>query len=290
MTEYYQLKVNATSIMASVIICLANNQKFNFSKYILDNMVRNLEAGVKFFMFSIFVQVFVNHQLSDMSHHKKIFVTPSLTKKVFDNIKRKGKIFSGIITPLFATMIVQAPKDIGDGSEVPTDTVRSTACLPDDTIFEEMARMGAKNTAWNEFSSTMASAIICLANNKKFNFSKYILDNMVLDLEKAKTSQTKEIANLKKIVKKLERKKKSRTSGLKRMYKGRIDKIDANGDLSLIDKTTQDQRRMNEEDLFRVNDLDGDEVIMDVIVELEKPLKKKDQIALDEKVARKLEA
>nr|GEY48761.1 zinc finger CCCH domain-containing protein 18 [Tanacetum cinerariifolium] len=34
--------------MASAIICLANNQKFNFSKYILDNLKKNLEAGVPF--------------------------------------------------------------------------------------------------------------------------------------------------------------------------------------------------------------------------------------------------
>ncbi|GJS19714.1 hypothetical protein Tco_0448346 [Tanacetum coccineum] len=30
-----------------------------------------------------------------------------------------------------------------------------------------------KDTAWNEFSSAMASAIICLATNQKFNFSKF---------------------------------------------------------------------------------------------------------------------
>nr|GEX09830.1 hypothetical protein [Tanacetum cinerariifolium] len=45
---------------------------------------------------------------------------------------------------------------------------------------------------------------------------------------------------------------------------GRIAKIDANEDLSLINETAQDQRRMNEEDLFKVNDLDGDEVIVDI--------------------------
>nr|GEW49206.1 hypothetical protein [Tanacetum cinerariifolium] len=41
----------------------------------------------------------------------------------------------------------------------------------------------AKTTSWNEFSSTLASAIICLANNQKFNFSKYILDNLKKNLE-----------------------------------------------------------------------------------------------------------
>ncbi|GJX10110.1 hypothetical protein Tco_0199969 [Tanacetum coccineum] len=38
-------------------------------------------------------------------------------------------------------------------------------CLPNSTIFEQLELMGlsTKTTAWNEFSSTMASAIIYLA-------------------------------------------------------------------------------------------------------------------------------
>ncbi|GKA29509.1 hypothetical protein Tco_0715754 [Tanacetum coccineum] len=45
--------------------------------------------------------------------------------------------------------------------------------------FDQLALMGVKSTAWNEFSSTMASAIIYLATNQKFNFSKYIFKSMV---------------------------------------------------------------------------------------------------------------
>ncbi|GJS19149.1 uncharacterized mitochondrial protein-like protein, partial [Tanacetum coccineum] len=45
--------------------------------------------------------------------------------------------------------------------------------------------LSAKTTAWNEFSSTMASAIICLATNQKFNFSKYIFEIMVKNLDNA---------------------------------------------------------------------------------------------------------
>ncbi|GKF60652.1 hypothetical protein Tco_0177438, partial [Tanacetum coccineum] len=45
--------------------------------------------------------------------------------------------------------------------------------------------MGAKTTAWNEFSSTMASVIICLAKNQKFNFSKYIFESMMKNLDNA---------------------------------------------------------------------------------------------------------
>nr|GEY53490.1 hypothetical protein [Tanacetum cinerariifolium] len=84
----------------------------------------------------------------------------------------------------------------------------------------------------------------------------------VLDLEEAKTARAKEIASLKERVKKLEQKRKSRTSGLKRLKKGRmIDNIDQDVENTLVDDT---QGRMNEEDMFGVNDLDGDEVFLDV--------------------------
>ncbi|GJR48444.1 putative ribonuclease H-like domain-containing protein [Tanacetum coccineum] len=63
------------------------------------------------------------------------------------------------------------------------DDVEGTNCLPTATIFAELERMGAKTTSWNEFSSTMASAITCLATNQKFNLSKYIFDNMVKNLD-----------------------------------------------------------------------------------------------------------
>ncbi|GKA44348.1 putative ribonuclease H-like domain-containing protein, partial [Tanacetum coccineum] len=65
------------------------------------------------------------------------------------------------------------------------DDEEGTSCLPNTTIFEELIRMRAKTTAWNEFSSTMASAIICFATNQKFNFSKYIFESMVKNLDNA---------------------------------------------------------------------------------------------------------
>nr|GEW33911.1 hypothetical protein [Tanacetum cinerariifolium] len=100
--------------------------------------------------------------------------------------------------------------------------------------------------------------------------------------------------------------------GLKRMYK-----VDLSARIVSSDEEGLDQVRMNKEEKFSVDDLDGDEVIIDVTTgenveqdaivakkevsttdgevvttakEPKKPLKKKDQIALDEEVARKLEA
>ncbi|GKF16541.1 hypothetical protein Tco_0061459 [Tanacetum coccineum] len=86
-----------SSTMASLIICLATNQKFNLYKYFFDAM------------------------LSDMSHHKKIYVNPSHTKKIFANMKREGNDFSGTITPLFATIMVQPNQEEGVDSGIPTD-------------------------------------------------------------------------------------------------------------------------------------------------------------------------
>ncbi|GKA84850.1 hypothetical protein Tco_0806504 [Tanacetum coccineum] len=74
-----------SSTMASAIICLATNQKFNFSKYIFDNMVKNVDS------------------------------------MILGNMKREGKGFFGRVTPLFQTMMVQAHEEMGEGSEIPTD-------------------------------------------------------------------------------------------------------------------------------------------------------------------------
>ncbi|GKE75055.1 hypothetical protein Tco_1537096 [Tanacetum coccineum] len=51
--------------------------------------------------------------------------------------------------------------------------------LPITNIFGQFALMSSKKTAWEQFSSNIATAIICLAKNRTFNFSKLIFDGMV---------------------------------------------------------------------------------------------------------------
>ncbi|GKE30932.1 hypothetical protein Tco_1446316, partial [Tanacetum coccineum] len=70
-----------SSTMASAIICLATNQKFNFSKYIFESMVKNLDSAGKFLMYPRFVQVFLDNQLEGMINHNRIYIAPSHTKK-----------------------------------------------------------------------------------------------------------------------------------------------------------------------------------------------------------------
>nr|GEX14028.1 ribonuclease H-like domain-containing protein [Tanacetum cinerariifolium] len=80
--------------MASAIIYLADNQKFNFSKYIFDNMVKSLEGGIKFYLFPRFLNVFLDHQVEGMARHKEMYASSSHTKKIFSNMRRIGACFS----------------------------------------------------------------------------------------------------------------------------------------------------------------------------------------------------
>ncbi|GKD11738.1 hypothetical protein Tco_1196145 [Tanacetum coccineum] len=218
-----------SSTMASAIICLAINQKFNLSKYIFDAMVKHLEEGVKFLMYPRFVEVFINQQLRDMSHHKKIYVNPSHTKKIFANMKREGKDFSGRVTPLFATMMVQATQDEGVDSGIPTDSQQTPITTQPSSSRPQKKQSRRKQRKETEVPQDESHH-----------------DDSVLDLEKAKGAQAKEIVGLKKRVQKLERKKEIKN------YRGRI-----------VDET---QGRSDDAEIFDTDDLHGNEVIIDMAV------------------------
>ncbi|GJZ69843.1 hypothetical protein Tco_0633393 [Tanacetum coccineum] len=55
--------------------------------------------------------------------------------------------------------------------------------LPNTEIFEQLTLMGPTKTVWEQFSSNIATAIICLATNRTFNFSKMIFEGMVKNLD-----------------------------------------------------------------------------------------------------------
>ncbi|GKD41304.1 uncharacterized mitochondrial protein-like protein [Tanacetum coccineum] len=80
-----------------------------------------------------FVQVFLDNQLEGMLNHNRIYIASSHTKKVFANIKRKGKDFSGRVTPLFSTMMVQAQQEQGEGSDMPNDPHHKPTIIPPST-------------------------------------------------------------------------------------------------------------------------------------------------------------
>ncbi|GJV23701.1 hypothetical protein Tco_1376396 [Tanacetum coccineum] len=201
--------------VASAVICLAKGQKFNFSKLIFDGMLRNLDPKSKFFlMYPRFLQLFLNNQIKNLSVLKDIYKQPFLTKKVFANMRRKGKDFSGKNTPLFQNMLAIHAEE-GEGSGQPSEPQPTPS--PDQSFHEEQL-------------SDIPSSSQPQKTQKHRKGRK--LSNRVLDLEKAMTAQAKEIAILKKRVKKLEKRKRSRTQGLKLFKMGTskrrsLDKEDA---------------------------------------------------------------
>nr|GEV84670.1 reverse transcriptase domain-containing protein [Tanacetum cinerariifolium] len=76
--------------------------------------------------------MFKVNDLDGMDRHNAIFVISSHTKKVFANIKMEGKDFSRKATPLFATMRIQAPEDMGEAINHLSKWVEAKALLTND--------------------------------------------------------------------------------------------------------------------------------------------------------------
>ncbi|GJU68965.1 hypothetical protein Tco_1547837 [Tanacetum coccineum] len=70
-----------------------------------------------------------------ITRHKEVYVTPSHTKKVFANMKRLGKGFSGRFTPLFPAMMIQALEDMGEDLAAPSDS-HSTLIISQPSSFK----------------------------------------------------------------------------------------------------------------------------------------------------------
>nr|GEV48748.1 hypothetical protein [Tanacetum cinerariifolium] len=107
-----------SSVMASAVICLATGRTFNFSKYIFECLVRNVDNSSKFYMYPRFIHLIIQNQLGDLSTHSTKYISPALTQKVFANMRRVGKGCSGVETPLFEGMLVaREPANQGDAEE-----------------------------------------------------------------------------------------------------------------------------------------------------------------------------
>ncbi|GJW15940.1 hypothetical protein Tco_0020073 [Tanacetum coccineum] len=215
-------------------------------------MMKNLEGGVKFLMYPRFVHVVMDKQVKGMSKHKGIYVTPSHTKKIFANMKREGKGFSGRITPLFQTMMVQALEDMGEDSAAPTNShstpiiTQPSSSKPQKKKSKRKQRKDSGPTepipdeATNEEPISTPSCDPPQSGEDRLQLTELMnlctkLQKQVLDLEEAKTAQAKEIASLKKRVKQLEKRKKSRTLRLKRLRKGRkIADLDADAEVKKL--------------------------------------------------------
>ncbi|GJX20865.1 putative ribonuclease H-like domain-containing protein [Tanacetum coccineum] len=124
-----------SSNIATAIICLATNRTYNFSKLIFDAMIKNLENPHKFLMYPRFLQICFNKQRRLLQPHTQTYPTPILTQKVFSNMKRVSRGYSGIDFSLFPTMISAPETSPSRITSSPSLSPQHTPVYVDDIIF-----------------------------------------------------------------------------------------------------------------------------------------------------------
>ncbi|GJT90123.1 putative ribonuclease H-like domain-containing protein [Tanacetum coccineum] len=170
------------------------------------------------------------------------------TATIFEELTRMGveKGFSRAVTPLFPTMMVQAHEEVGE--EPIADEGPNEESVP--THSNDPLLSGEDSIKLNELME------LCTK-----------LQQRVLDLEHTKTTQALEIDSLKRRVKKLEKKQRSRTHKLKRLYKvGLSDKVISSNDKGLGDQ--EDASKQGR----KIDDIDVDaEITLVFVAEQEVP-------------------
>nr|GEV41390.1 hypothetical protein [Tanacetum cinerariifolium] len=198
-----------------------------------------------------------------MANRTRIYVLPSHTKKIFRNMKR-----TSVSTKTVADEAIN--EEMYDSLERATTTATG---LDADQDRGNIAKTQSKATLNEPSSIGTSSGSGPRRQDTMGDAAAQTRSERVLNLETTKTSQAQEITSLKKKVKRLEKKTRSRTHGLKRLYKvglstrvessadeeslskedaskqGRISDIDANQDIYVVNVH-------REEDIFGVNDQD----------------------------------
>ncbi|GJZ50232.1 hypothetical protein Tco_0604422 [Tanacetum coccineum] len=210
------------------------------------NMVAYLsKSDAKFLMYPWFIQVFLDNQVDDMTNHHTKYTSTALTQKVFANMRRVGKGFSRNETPLFDTMLVQPQNQADEDVEMPIDEEQSSTIsapstsepqdqpsTPHDSPEQEPTHsspydspLTGVNPPRSEEGSLQLAELMALYTS---------LQRKVDALEKDKLAQATEILSLKKRVEKLEKRRKSKPSVLKRLRKiGSATRVESSEEASL---------------------------------------------------------
>ncbi|GJW35331.1 hypothetical protein Tco_0058251 [Tanacetum coccineum] len=200
---------------------------------------------------------------------------------MMDQPNQKEGVDSGIPSDHHQTPITTQPSSSRSQKKQSRRKQRKdTAVTQEETQQDDSVPTPSNDPPLSGEDSMQLTELIILCTN---------IQKQVLDLEKSKEAQAKEIVDLKKRVQKLERKKKSRPTGLKRLRKvsmsrrvesskdkeslgnhedaskqGRsIEYINKDADVSLVDDT---QGRTDDAKIFDTNELHGDEVVVDMTV------------------------
>ncbi|GJS72932.1 hypothetical protein Tco_0705773 [Tanacetum coccineum] len=154
-----------------------------------------------------FIDCTLQHQARDHVFRKTIFMTLYTnesplnscltTDSDYDGATQDRKSTTGASTDTNGEVTITAIID-GQSKTITEASLRrhlkledhnGITSIPNSEIFKQLALMGyqadlnnPKKTAWEQFSSNIATAFICLATNRKYNFSRLIFEHMVTNI------------------------------------------------------------------------------------------------------------
>ncbi|GJR98710.1 hypothetical protein Tco_0270884 [Tanacetum coccineum] len=186
--------------IASALVGLATNQKFNFSKLIFDGMLRNLKDSKPFLMYPRFIQLFLNKQLEGSTKPQNFLPTIVLPPKVFTFMSKCSPKFSGKLTPLTPPMLEVATA-VRDEHSLHTEEldITTSSLHSDDSSAGKKAESPSpvaseRPASPNDYTPTDE---VQTSGGDEGNLDLYGLTREVLRLKKQNTKQAAQILRLK---------------------------------------------------------------------------------------------
>ncbi|GJU17024.1 hypothetical protein Tco_1144990 [Tanacetum coccineum] len=215
-----------SSNIATAIICLATSRRFNFSKFIFEAMVKNLDSPHKFLLYPRFIQLLLNKKQRLLLPHTRTYPTPTLISKLFSNMRRasKGITSSPSLSPQ-PTQPSPSPEPLQ-----PTHEAEETASMPYDLPLHDVHSYGSAEGSMQQHDLTV---LVKKSNDK--------IDGLEKDLQQTKKIYSTALTKLVLRVKKLEYKLKSGKARRKA-------KIVLSDDEEIVEDSSKQRRKISQID------------------------------------------
>ncbi|GJS94574.1 hypothetical protein Tco_0801542 [Tanacetum coccineum] len=229
------VSISEASIRSDLLFYDANRIDSLPNQAIFDaiQLMGHLDAKKIFVMYPRFISMFLDKQLMNVPVPLDHFPVNALTSKVFSFMVKKGKHFSGKVTPLFASMLVQPTEDEGATSERPSE--------PQPTPFPPYPKSSGGNHGGHSSSDKS------LSGNEGDMTLQSVYD-LCISLCTEVIDQAKEIKHLKAQIKKLKKKAKPNAQDVGRTRdvvneekETADDKVSTKDALSTAKKSTDDR-------------------------------------------------
>nr|GEU95044.1 hypothetical protein [Tanacetum cinerariifolium] len=202
-----------SSSMESTVICPATGRKFNFSKYIFDSHVRNVDSSSKFYMYPRFLQLIIHAQIGDLSSHTTKYSSPALTQKQAA-VDVDDVVDASVPADDVADVVTHANVEPTPPSPAPPQ--QEVAPTPSLSPHQSSQQQPSSPPQQPQPLQTTTISMDILNNLLE---TCTALTKRVEHLEQDKVDQALEITKLKQRVKRLEKQNKLKVSGLKRLKK-----------------------------------------------------------------------